>query len=66
MISVLSLRSCLCIRFALFCAHCVEVQWHRVESQAGEFRRSFRMPRGVTTKHIKANSKYGVLEVCLS
>jgi len=43
-----------------------KVQWHRIESASGEFRRSFRLPRGVNAKHIKATSKYGVLEIVVS
>jgi HSP20 family molecular chaperone IbpA len=43
-----------------------KAQWHRIESASGEFRRSFRLPRGVNAKHIKANSKYGVLEIVVS
>lgn len=43
-----------------------KVQWHRIESACGEFRRSFRLPRGVTSKNISANSKYGVLEVIVT
>jgi len=43
-----------------------KVAWHRIESASGEFRRSFRLPRGVSAKHISATSKYGVLEIVVS
>jgi HSP20 family molecular chaperone IbpA len=43
-----------------------KAQWHRIESSCGEFRRSFRLPRGVNAKNITANSKYGVLEIVVA
>jgi HSP20 family molecular chaperone IbpA len=43
-----------------------DVQWHRVESACGEFRRSFRLPRGVNAKNISAHSKHGVLEIVVT
>ena len=37
--------------------------YHRIETRAGKFSRSFRLPRGINQEKIKATMKNGILEL---